>query len=513
MQKRDNNLSLKEKLAFGGGQLPGAFFMSFFGQIQIFYVYWMRLNILYVTIGQVIYMIWNVVNDPIFGILQDRTRTKSGRYIPWIKWFSPLYTVAFILLFLVPPEWRLTAGEINTQFLLFLWYMFTLCLYDTFFTIVYLAYSALLPQVSHNFKERTEMSIYATIFGAVGGVVSEIFPLAFLTNPNAEKIGQFQICVVIFGVISMLAWIFMVKYVKERHELIPEKHESFLKNIKYVFKNKACRVYIIYDGLTVGINEALMGLITIIIAWTFGFENPYAAMPTDIVGLILFFIPVVIGGVIGVILQLYVPKRWDLKTLLILDYVLMVCGFFIAFFGALPPPFQRYSIYLLPQGPWLTSIGLGIGLPGILGSLIYLMPLNADVVDYDEILTGARRESVYSGINCIFSKPMSSIVAIVVPAILLAFGLLPVDPLAPLEAFQIGSGFPSAITGVAVASFLFPAIMALIGFVCFLPYPLGKKKLVEIRAVLDAKHAGEKEKYDEKARGDQSPETSQSSSK
>jgi GPH family glycoside/pentoside/hexuronide:cation symporter len=122
--------------------------------------------------------------------------------------------------------------------------------------------------------------------------------------------------------------------------------------------------------------------------------------------------------------------------------------------------------------------------------------LNADVVDYDETLTGSRRESVYSGVNCVFSKPMASIASIVVPAILLSFGLAPVDPLQPLEAFQVLYGYPKAITGVAIASFLFPAIMALIGFFCFLPYPLGKKKLLEIRTVLDAKHGKEKQKYD-----------------
>jgi GPH family glycoside/pentoside/hexuronide:cation symporter len=496
MTAEEYTLKRVEKLAYGSGQLPGAFFMAFFGQIQIFYVYWMRLDLAYMVLGQVIYMVWNVVNDPVFGVLMDRTRRKDGRYIPWVKLFAPIYTISFIMLFLVPSGWRLTSSDQSTQLLLFLWYMFTLVLYDTGFTVVYLAYAALLPQVSHSFKERTEMAIYATIFGAVGGVVSEIFPLMFLTNPTAEKIEAFQWCTVLFGAFSMLAWVFMVMFVKERGELIPEKKESFWRNLKYVFKNPACRVYIIYDGLTVGINEVLMGLITIILAWSFGLDNPYAATPTDFAGLVLFFIPVLIGIVIGTIMQFYVPKRWDLKTLLLIDYLLMFSGFFLAFIGGLPAPGAPYGTYTLPWNVWLVSVGLGIGVPGILGSLIYLNPLNADVVDYDEILTGARRESVYSGVNCIFSKPMASIVAMAVPAILLSFGLAPVDPLAPLEAFDVQSGFPSAMMGVSVASFLLPAIMALIGFFCFLPYPLGKYKLAEIRSVLDAKHAKEKTEYD-----------------
>jgi GPH family glycoside/pentoside/hexuronide:cation symporter len=496
MAAEEYKLGRTEKLAYGSGQLPGAFFMAFFGQIQIFWVLWMGLTLPYMVLGQVIYMVWNVVNDPIFGVLMDRTRRKDGRYIPWIKIFAPIYTISFVLLFLAPSGWRSTPTDQSTQPLLFLWYMFTLVFYDTGFTVVYLAYSALLPQISHNFKERTEMAIYATIFGAVGGAAAEIIPLVYLTNLNPDSIVAFQWWTVIFGVISLLAWVFMVKFVKERGELIPEKKESFWRNLKYVFKNPACRVYIIFDGLTVGINTSLITLITIIIPWTFGFENPRSTTPTDLVGLILFFVPIAIGMVIGIILQFYIPKRWDLKTLLLLDYVLMFTGFFMAFFGGLPAPGAPYDTYALPWNAWLASAGLAIGLPGILGSLIYLNPLNADVVDYDEILTGARRESVYSGVNCIFSKPMESVASIVAPGILLAFGMTPIDPRFPFEGLGAASGFPNVVMGVSVASFLIPAIMALIGFFCFLPYPLGKKKLTEIRGVLDAKHAKEKSEYD-----------------
>ncbi|NMC07748.1 MAG: hypothetical protein GYA24_21220 [Candidatus Lokiarchaeota archaeon] len=500
MSSQGYKLGRKEKVAYGGGQLPGAFFTAFFGQIQIFYVYWMRLDLAYMVLGQIIYMIWNVLNDPLFGVLMDRTRRQDGRYIPWVKIFAPIYTISFILLFFVPSGWRFTSSDQATQFFLFIWYMSTLLLYDTGFTVVYLAYSALLPQISHDFKERTEMAIYSTIFGTIGGVVAGIVPLVFLTNPTADKIETFQWCTIAFGAVSMLAWIFMVKYVKERGELIPEQKDSFWRNIKHVFKNPACRVYILFDGLTVGINTALMGLITIILAWGFGLDNPYALVPTDMTGLTLYFIPVGIGIIIGVTLQFYVPRRWDLKTLLLLDFLIMAVGFFMAFLGCLPAPGAPHDVYTLPWNVWIVSAGVAIGLPGILGSLIYLNPLNADVVDYDEILTGARRESVYSGVNCIFSKPMSSIVSIAVPAILFAYGLASVDPLAPLEAFQVLNGFPSALTGVAVASFLLPAIMAMAGFITFLFYPLGKKKLAEIRGILDAKHAREKEAFEAKVK-------------
>jgi glycoside/pentoside/hexuronide:cation symporter, GPH family len=499
MSQDDQKLSLPQKLAYGSGMLPGAFYQSFFGQIQIFYYAWMGLSIFYLTLGQIIYMIWNVINDPIFGVLEDRTRNKRGRYIPWIRWFSPLFTISFIILFVVPSQWRFHDAGASMQFWVFLWYLVSLLLYDTGFTVVYLAHAALLPQVSQNFKERTEMSLYAAILGGVGAVVSGLFPLIFLTNPTLDSIIAFQWCVVIFGAASMIPWMILWRVLKERVELIPETKESFWQNVKYVFKNPACRIYIIYDGLTVGINTILATAITIILSWSFGLENPYAPSTAvvDIMTIIPYAIPLLAGAIIGIYLQFFIPKKRDLKSLMLWDFMFMFIGFLLAFFGALPSPSQPDDVFIAPPNAWLMAIGLGIAMLGFFGNLIYLNPLNADVVDYDEFLTGARRESVYSGINCIFSKPMASIALIIFPAVLSALGLQPAAPGDPTSnALVVVSGFKNAITGVAMASFLVPALLAIIGYFCFLPYPLDKKKLADIRPFLDNHHAEQRQNLD-----------------
>jgi len=109
----NQKLSMKEKIIYASGNLPGNFFGSFTGQIQNFYVWWMGLGAIYILIGQILYGIWNVLNDPIFGYLQDKTKSKDGRYVPWIKWFAPLFTVAFIIMFLPPDGWRLQNGGLD----------------------------------------------------------------------------------------------------------------------------------------------------------------------------------------------------------------------------------------------------------------------------------------------------------------------------------------------------------------------------------------------------------------
>lgn len=493
-----NLLSMKEKIVYSLGSVPSAFYISFIQQIQTFYYVWMGLNVRYIFIAQIFYAIWNVINDPIFGILQDRTRTKYGRYIPWIRVFGPILALSFILVFMVPQQWRFQYGGYDTEFYVFLWYLFSLIFYDLGFTIVVLAHVALLPQISHDFSERTQISLISTIAGVIGTVASIGFPLIFLTNPTASKIVWFQICVIIFGVISIIPWFLIVKYVHEKKELIPENKESFWTNIKYVFKNPACKVYIIYDGITVGINGTFSISITLVLAWILGLENPYSGSnPVEFLDLIPYFIFPVVCFVMGFYFQMYIPKKKDLKTLLLWDYVFMAIGFILCYIGSIPSDFQSDIEYMVPPNIWLVSIGLGFVFFGFMGNIIYLNPLNADVVDYDEVLTGERRESVYSGVNCVFSKPMSSVVAVIFPFLLSIYGLLPASPDDPTsEALVVTMGMRHAILGVGVASFLFPAILSIIGFFCFLKYPLDRKKLEEIRKILNEKHKKQKEKFE-----------------
>ena len=89
-------VKLSHKIVYALGQVPGAVFGGFLGSIQTFYYGWLGLKYEYIFWTQIIYAIWNMLNDPLFGHLQDKTRTKHGRYIPWIKWTAPFFTLAFM---------------------------------------------------------------------------------------------------------------------------------------------------------------------------------------------------------------------------------------------------------------------------------------------------------------------------------------------------------------------------------------------------------------------------------
>nr|MDO8119318.1 MFS transporter [Candidatus Sigynarchaeota archaeon] len=265
-------ITKKEYFGYNMGALPGAFFGSMMGQIQAFYFKWMGLGWDLIIWAQILFAIWNVLNDPLFGILQNRTKTRSGRYIPWIKWSAVPFSIAFILVFFPPSTWQLKEGGEAYQIPMFIWYLATQALYDTFYTIVYLAHTALLPQMTFAAIERTKVAVLYAILSLIGGVAAGGLPLIFLTNPTPESIAQFQLVVIIFAGLAIIPWILVVKWVKERQEFLPpvEQKESIKSSFKYVFKNPSGRIYIIYDGISVGILNILLTALTFMFEWLLG---------------------------------------------------------------------------------------------------------------------------------------------------------------------------------------------------------------------------------------------------
>ncbi len=493
----EGELSRKEKIIYALGQLPGTFYGSFMGQIQAFYYGWMGLAYKWILITQIVYAVWNAVNDPIFGVLQDRTNTKSGRYIPWIKWVSPFFTIAFMVVFLPPQEWRFKTGGEQYQVLLAMWYLVSQILYDTGFTIVFLAHVALAPQMTMDEMERREIQIYSSIMGVIGMASSSIIPLIFLTNPDPDKIRLFQIAVIVFALVGLVPWYLIVKNVKENPEFIPPKENqvSFIENVKYVFKNPSGRIYMVYDGVSVGILNTVVAAVPFVFSWIFGMHGEFNEN-WGIMDIIWYVVPILICFLIGLWIELKIPEPKekggfgkDVKFALMYSMICEGIGFLIAFFGVYTSTNLSNNEFVVPNRLWMVSLGMSIAMLGFSGDFIYHNVMRADTIDWDELSTGERRESVYAGVGCLISKPMISVALIIVPYFMSEYGLVPASPNDPTDsALIVENGFRNAAIGVAWGAFLFTAILAFIGIAFWKFYPLDKETLKVMRADLAKLH-------------------------
>lgn len=110
--------------------------------------------------------VWDTINDPLFGWMADRTRTRHGRYRTWLVWgAAPLALVAAAV-------WMVPGGL--SPVAAFLWIVFTYTLFDTVMTLVQLPYSAMAAELTRQYDERTSLTTWASagaLAGYLGGAV------------------------------------------------------------------------------------------------------------------------------------------------------------------------------------------------------------------------------------------------------------------------------------------------------------------------------------------------------
>ncbi|HEY48730.1 MAG TPA: hypothetical protein G4O13_01635 [Dehalococcoidia bacterium] len=129
--------------------------------------------------------VWNAINDPIIGVLSDKTRTRIGRRRPWIIFGAPLMILFFVLLWSPPVGGAALSEPWNIGIFLFVTLM--LSGWAWAFSMCAIPWAALFPQLWQSVRDRTEVTIYRELFAVVGGALAiMIFPLlvvSFSTTP------------------------------------------------------------------------------------------------------------------------------------------------------------------------------------------------------------------------------------------------------------------------------------------------------------------------------------------
>ncbi|MFX1355532.1 MAG: MFS transporter, partial [Promethearchaeota archaeon] len=235
------------KIKFYGGF--GAFGINlttglFLTWTQIFYIEMIKINPLMWVLAWIIYFIWNALNDPIFGHISDKTRTKYGRRIPYLMLCGPLLSISFICIYFVPTY--------SSDLVKFFWLLISLLIYDSFFTMVSLCFSSLLAELSINPEERAIINIFSGLGAGIAVALTYALPILFIffdSLPLNQEIFSFQIIALLLAIFGALFLAFTAFGVKERRELLPEKEETLglWRAIKNVLSNKSFITYVIFN--------------------------------------------------------------------------------------------------------------------------------------------------------------------------------------------------------------------------------------------------------------------------
>jgi GPH family glycoside/pentoside/hexuronide:cation symporter len=130
-------VSGRMRVAFAFGEIGDNIALNIFNFLLfIFYFTVVKVPVLWLSAGMVLWSVWNAINDPLIGYLSDRTKTKRGRRVPWMMVATIPLAILMILLF-TPPV------GLNSDIANFLYFMIILMLFDTVYTAFNLNYNAL----------------------------------------------------------------------------------------------------------------------------------------------------------------------------------------------------------------------------------------------------------------------------------------------------------------------------------------------------------------------------------
>jgi len=433
------------------GMIPMTLFAGFFGTAYTkFFLDELKLPAYYFIIALVIYAVVNMFNDPIIGNMSDNTNAKKwgSRRIIYIKFGAPLLTIAFVLIWVFPrPEW--------SGFILFIYFVITICFYETFFTMVVMCWYALLPEITLNVDQRAKINFIGSILMLISGL-----PTILVSTLSFDDIKFWSYIV---GAIGFICYLFVIIFSKESPEFHNEKATPLVQSIKEVWKSKGYRVFMLYNFLHM-IGGSLNSSFLFLFWYWIGEGN-----------ILYYFLVVVVVGYGSNIVCLALRKKYGIVKLIT---VFGIIRFAVAV--------ATFVLVMIPATQWFLWIGLVLiyffNGPGVFTYILQTAP-----IDEDEMKYGSRREGMFFGINALFTMPANSIGPII-GTILMVFGF------GYIQGAEGAAQPDSVFTGIKFIFILLPHLLGLIALLVARKYPLNNKELINIETNLEILHKEKKER-------------------
>ena len=455
------NVKLSSRLWLGGADCSITALCNIVtgGGLTFFFVNYFGMDVKWSALCWLLFGIWNALNDPLFGYISDRTKFRLGRRIPYIRYGALAIAVVFVLSWVV----FFDTGS-NVQ--MFAQMFVSLFLFDMLYTAIATSLYVMPFEMAVTNEARSKIMLVKVIFGLVALSVPLVL-LAQLEGILNRSLKQFQLTMTIIGVAAGVIMFLSTFFYKENSYVKEEEQYPFFKSVATCFKNKN---FIVFETISFSVTyiqtALMMGL-----SYYFGSCN---------VNYLYSYIAMFGGIVTGIILWMKPGAKWGVKRCI----VIMCSVFCLALLCLLA--LGQYTL-----GSILGFFGAGIGFAG--GT--YLVPMmNGDVIDYDEHLSGLRREGMYAGVNSLICKPAISIANAIFPIMLQWFGYDSSLPLASQSSLAV---FGIRFSWVSISALLLLICAVLIGKF----YALDGSKWASIKADLALAHEQKQRAYEEQMLG------------
>lgn len=455
---KSEKLNLSTKLAYGAGDFGPAVTANILGFFLLFFF----TNVAGLGAGLagsilLIGKVWDAINDPIVGVLSDRTQSRWGRRYPWMILGAIPFGIFFFLQWVVP---QFSEDPAINQTWLFWYYVIIAILFNTFYTAVNLPYTALTPELTQDYNERTSLNSFRFAF-SIGGSILSIFLVilinALVKDPQQQYVWIGLTCALIS--ILPIYWCVWGTWGRVRPDLAQhtethiEEDIPFGQQLRIAFSNRPF-LFVIGIYLCSWLAAQLTGSILkyFVINWM-GFSDQFSN-----------YVVLMVQGV--ALLMLFV---WS----------------------AVSKRVGKKAVYFMGMGIWIIAqAGLFFLQPGQMGLLIvlalaagcgvstaYLIPWSMlpDVIELDELRTGQRREGIFYAFMVLLQKVGLALGLFLVGMALESSGFIESTPgqAAPVQP-------ESALWAIRVAVGPLPTICLIAGLVLAYFYPITREVHAEI---------------------------------
>lgn len=455
-------LSFWTKVAYGSGDLSAAIVTS----ISAFFLLYFFTNVAGLdpgTAGLVLLVgkAWDAINDPLIGLWSDRTKSKYGRRLPWITYGAIPFGISFCLQWLVPTSDRTW---------LFWYYLVVAILFNTFYTVVNLPYTALTAELTQDYQERTSLNSFRFAFSIGGSVLALIMAQLIFTWVNPTATGGcnyrgYDLLAIACSLIAIISIYTCVYGIRDRVLMIEQQRQQHHSSD-------------LSPSLSIGQQFAI------------AFRNrPFLY----VIG--IYFCAWLAIQVTASILPYFVTDWMGLKTVdfIQVTLVIQITALVMLFvWGAITNHLDKKVVYMLGIGLWLIAqaglVGLQPGQAGLMYllailagsgiSVAYLIPWSMvpDVIDLDQLHTGQRREGIFYGCMVFLQKIGLALGLFILGQMLKWSGFLEQAACQNGEAAQMILNQPeTALTAIRLAIGPVPALLLLASLVCAYFYPISRE--------------------------------------
>jgi len=394
----------------------------------------------------------DAITDPAMGWVSDRTRSRFGRRRPWIALGVPLCAVSLIALF--GPPTSLAPHQAGA------WFAISFALYFLLHTVYEIPYQGLGLELTDDYDERSSLFSWRMAFVIAGTLIASAAPGVLAGFGVEEPRTQMRLVAAVYGSALVVLFAVLVFTVPERPEFARREANPLVPGVRRALRNRPFRI--LFVTFVVGSLPAAIPALMV------PFYTSYVIQPENPERVLALFLVLYFGsGFFFLPFWVWAAKRFGKLEAWLGSFFIGISAGIGLFFGE-----KGDVLYVALLHVWA---GLAFGAGGLL-----VPAMQADVVDYDELRTGKRREAQFAAFWAIVPKFVAIPGAALPIAVLATIGYVPNRT--QTEDVQLG---------IKIIYALMPAFFATISFFLARLYPISEVIHAGIKQGIEAHRRGE----------------------